>query len=159
MRSNLPENADSDGYCFGVRILGQIFLLMTLEHVAIWTNKLEALKSYYEKFFGAVSNQKYFNPKKEFESYFLSFDSGARLELMKMPGIPENLNDRVKTQHQGIIHLAFGVSSMEEVDQKAEELRTAGFPILSGPRLTGDGYYEFETLDPDDNRIEVTFKA
>ena len=76
-----------------------------------------------------------------------------------MPHIPSNQNDRVEKQHLGIIHLAFGVETMEEVDQKAIELREAGFTILSGPRVTGDGYYEFETLDPDDNRLEVTAKA
>ena len=129
---------------------------MILEHVAIWTENLEVLRDYYMKYFNATSNEKYTNQKKQFESYFLSFKSGARLEIMKMPNIPENTNDRVERQHQGIIHLAFGVETMEEVDQKAKELKNAGFPILSGPRVTGDGYYEFETLDPDDNRLEVT---
>lgn len=129
---------------------------MTLEHVAIWTNQLEKLKDFYVQYFGAQPNEKYFNPVKKFESYFLTFKSGARLELMQMPGIPENVNDRVTLQHQGIIHLAFGVDSMEDVNRKADELRTAGFPILSGPRKTGDGYYEFETLDLDNNRLEVT---
>jgi len=132
---------------------------MTLEHVAIWTNNLEALKNYYIKYFQAVCNNKYSNNKKGFESYFLSFESGARLEIMNMPGIPANLNDTVTTQHQGIIHLAFGVSSMEKVDAKAKELQQDGFIILSGPRTTGDGYYEFETLDPDNNRLEVTAVA
>ena len=66
------------------------------------------------------------------------------------------LHDRVEAQHLGIIHLAFGVDTMEAVDQKARELKENGFPILSGPRKTGDGYYEFETLDPDHNRIELT---
>lgn len=129
---------------------------MTLEHVAIWTNDLERLKAYYTKYFQAVSNNKYSNPHKGFESYFLSFESGARLEIMSMPGIPANTNDTIKAQHRGIIHLAFGVNRMEEVDAKAKELQEEGFPILSGPRKTGDGYYEFETLDPDNNRLEVT---
>lgn len=129
---------------------------MTLEHVAIWTNKLEELKDFYVQFFGGVTNLKYTNEAKQFQSYFLTFKSGARLELMSMPDIPENANDRITRQHTGIIHLAFGVETMEEVDQKARQLKTAGFPILSGPRKTGDGYYEFETLDPDDNRLEVT---
>jgi lactoylglutathione lyase len=129
---------------------------MTLEHIAIWTRQLEELKSYYCNYFGGTSNEKYINPKKGFESYFLTFESGARLELMSRADIPENINDTVQAQHLGIIHIAFGVDTMEEVDAKAEELRTAGFPILSGPRKTGDGYYEFETLDPDDNRLEVT---
>jgi lactoylglutathione lyase len=129
---------------------------MVLEHAAIWTTQLEVLKNYYIKYFDAKANDKYTNYQKEFHSYFLSFDSGARLELMTMPGIPVNENDTVQKQHTGIIHLAFGVDTMEEVEAKAKQLQADGFPILSGPRKTGDGYYEFETLDPDNNRIEVT---
>lgn len=129
---------------------------MTLEHAAIWTNDLERLKAYYINYFGAVANNKYINPVKKFESYFLSFESGTRLEIMSKPGIPENKNDTITAQHTGIIHLAFGVNTMQQVDEKAKELSAAGFAILSGPRKTGDGYYEFETLDPDNNRLEVT---
>ena len=132
---------------------------MILEHVAIWTNQLEELKKYYEKYFGGKSNARYINNQKNFQSYFLSFRSGARLELMSMPAIPSNQNDTVHQQYLGIIHLAFGVESMQQVDDKAEELKADGYLILSGPRKTGDGYYEFETLDPDNNRIEVTFKC
>jgi len=129
---------------------------MILEHVAIWTNHLEQLRQYYQTYFGAHSNTKYSNSQKKFESYFLTFASGARLELMTRPDIPGNKNDTVQAQHMGIIHLAFGVDTMQAVNEKAQELQAAGFPILSGPRKTGDGYYEFETLDPDNNRIEVT---
>ena len=129
---------------------------MTLEHVAIWTNQLESLKEYYVKYFQGIPNKKYTNSGKDFHSYFLSFASGARLELMTMPGIPGNQNDTIKKQHTGIIHLAFGVDTILEVEEKARQLQADGFPILSGPRKTGDGYYEFETLDPDNNRIEIT---
>jgi len=129
---------------------------MFIEHIAIWTNDLEKLKDYYIQYFQARSNAKYVNPLKQFESYFLQFKSGARLELMKKPGIPDNLNDTINNQYKGLIHFAFGVEIMQEVDEKAAALRKAGFPILSGPRKTGDGYYEFETLDPDNNRIEVS---
>lgn len=129
---------------------------MTLEHVAIWTNNLERLKTFYCTYFGGLSNEKYVNPNKNFESYFISFASGARLEIMQKPGIPNNLNDTVNAQHTGIIHLAFGVDTMQQVEDKAKELVAAGYPILNGPRKTGDGYYEFETLDPDNNRLEVT---
>jgi lactoylglutathione lyase len=132
---------------------------MTLEHVAIWTNDLEVLREYYTKYFGGVANDKYTNAKTNFESYFLTFEWGARLELMTRPSIPSNTNDTVTEQHLGIIHLAFGVASVEEVDKKAQELQNDGFKILSGPRKTGDGYYEFETLDPDQNRVEVTTKC
>jgi lactoylglutathione lyase len=129
---------------------------MTFEHIAIWTADLEKLKAYYETYFDGKANEKYSNTATGFESYFLTFQSGARLELMERPGIPENKNDTVQTQHLGLIHLAFGVNTMREVDDKAEQLKGAGFPILRGPRKTGDGYYEFETLDPDNNRLEVT---
>jgi lactoylglutathione lyase len=129
---------------------------MILEHIAIWTNKLELLKEFYVTHFDGTSNEKYTNSDTGFSSYFISFTSGARLEIMTMPGIPDNLNDKVISQHQGLIHLAFGVESMQEVDGKAKQLKDAGYRILSGPRKTGDGYYEFETLDPDNNRLEVT---
>ena len=131
-------------------------MTMILEHVAIWTDDLELLKDFYVKYFDGIANSKYTNKSKQFQSYFLAFKSGARLELMSKPDIPDNTNDRVTKQHKGIIHLAFGANSIAEVDQKAIELKAAGFPILSGPRKTGDGYYEFETLDPDNNRLEVT---
>ncbi|MBK9737503.1 MAG: VOC family protein [Saprospiraceae bacterium] len=131
---------------------------MILEHVAIWTNNLELLKSYYITHFEAKANNKYTNLLTGFESYFLSFESGSRLEIMTKPGIPGNLNDTIQKQYQGIIHLAFGVKTMSEVDHKARELEKAGYTILRGPRKTGDGYYEFETLDPDNNRLEITTK-
>ena len=132
---------------------------MILEHVAIWTSNLEALKDYYIKYFGATPNNKYINSTNQFQSYFLTFRSGARLEIMSKPGIPQNQNDTVIKQHEGIIHLAFGVNTKEEVDSKAKELERDGFRILRGPRTTGDGYYEFETVDPDGNRLEVTTYA
>jgi lactoylglutathione lyase len=129
---------------------------MFLDHVAIWTNQLEELKDFYVKYFGASPNKKYTNNNTLFESYFLTFDSGCRLEIMKKPGIPENLNDPIEKQHLGIIHLDFGVETMAQVDQKSKELANDGFRIIRGPRKTGDGYYEFETHDPDNNRIEVS---
>ena len=127
---------------------------MNIDHVAIWTSNLERLRDYYVKFFGGTSNAKYLNKETHFESYFITFQSGTRLEVMQKPGIPANLNDPID-QYQGIIHLSFFVESMEKVDEKQDELRKGGFRILRGPRKTGDGYYEFETLDPDNNRLEV----
>jgi lactoylglutathione lyase len=128
---------------------------MTLDHVAIWTSNLEKLKDFYVKYFNATVNEKYTNRETGFESYFLSFDTGSRIEIMQKPGIPENLNDTVVKQHTGLIHLSFGAENMELVTQKFLEMEKDGFRILRGPRKTGDGYFEFETLDPDNNRIEV----
>lgn len=131
---------------------------MTLEHVALWTENLESLKDFYCLHFGGKTNSLYHNKETGFKSYFISFSGGARLEIMQRDGIPVNLNDRKTKQHLGLIHLAFGANSQEDVDAKAKDLKEAGYEILKGPRTTGDGYYEIETLDPDGNRIEVTFR-
>jgi len=128
---------------------------MKLEHIAIWTDNVELLRNYYVSFFEGQSNEMYINPKTQFQSYFISFESGARLEIMSMPNIPENTNDTINAQHKGIIHIAFSVATKQEVDAKAALLQANGFELLNGPRVTGDGYYEFVTLDPDKNRLEV----
>ena len=129
---------------------------MTIDHVAIWTNQLENMKDYYVRYFNGRANRKYINNDNLFESYFVSFESGSRIELMHKPGIPGNLNDSVEKQYLGLIHLAFGVENMDLVNLKLTELANDGYKILRGPRKTGDGYWEFETLDPDNNRIEVS---
>ncbi len=69
---------------------------MFIDHVAIWTKDLEKIKDFYQKYFNFESNDKYKNEQKKFESYFLSCENGSRVELMKMPGIPENKNDSIK---------------------------------------------------------------
>ncbi len=128
---------------------------MRIEHVAIWTHDLERLRSFYESYFAGRSNAKYINPRKQFESYFLTFADGARLELMQMPTVPLSKND-IAQQFTGYSHLAFSAGSPEAVDALTDRLRTDGYLILDGPRTTGDGYYESTVLDPDGNRIEIT---
>ncbi len=128
---------------------------MKIEHVAIWTRNLEDLKAFYTRYFGGTAGEKYRNAAKSFESYFIQFDSGTRLELMQMPNIPEKGND-VMSQYLGLTHLAFSVGSNEMVDHLTEELRKGGYPVVSEPRFTGDGYYESCLLDPDGNRLEIT---
>jgi len=128
---------------------------MKIEHLAIWVNDLEKMKAFYEQYFNAQANDLYHNPSKNFRSYFLSFDSGCRLELMQKREIPINLNNP-DMQHTGLIHFAISVGSREKVDQLTEQLRTAGCQIAGEPRTTGDGYYESVVLDPEKNRIEIT---
>jgi lactoylglutathione lyase len=126
-----------------------------IEHVAIWTKDIEKLKKFYVDYFdGSVSN-KYTNSKKHFESYFIRFEKGARLEIMQMPSIPPNINSAIE-QFMGLIHIAVSVGSIEKVNKLTEELGKAGYEIISEPRYTGDGYYESCVLDPDGNRIEIT---
>jgi lactoylglutathione lyase len=128
---------------------------MRIEHVAIWTHDLERLRAFYEDYFGAAAGAFYANPQTGFSSYFLSFEDGARLEIMHMPGIPASQDD-VTRQFTGYIHLAMSVGSAEAVDALTNRLRDDGYRILSAPRTTGDGYYESVVLDPDGNRVEIT---
>ena len=127
---------------------------MRIDHLALWTFDLERTKFFYEKYFGAKAGVKYFNPKKDFESYFLSFKDGCRLEIMQMPGIIPL--DRQGKQHSGLIHFAISVGDKAAVDALTETLREDGYEIVGEPRLTGDGYYESVVIDPDGNRIEIT---
>lgn len=128
---------------------------MKIEHIALWTHDLERARRFYETYLGARANELYHNPRTDFRSYFLSFDQGARLELMQMPGIPANAND-VERQATGLIHFAISLGSEGAVDALTERLRGDGYRIVSNPRRTGDGYYESCVLDPDGNRIELT---
>lgn len=128
---------------------------MNIEHIALWTKDLEKMRVFYEKYFGGKSNEKYRNDKKGFESYFISFDSGARLEIMQMPTIPDSKNN-VYEQFIGLTHFAVSVGTQEKVDALTKILANDGFEIVGQPRWTGDGYYESVVLDPEQNRIEIT---
>ena len=128
---------------------------MQIEHIAIWTKDIERLKAFYERYFEAQANRKYINPARQFESYFLTFAAGARLELMHLPSIPESRDNR-EAQFTGYIHLAISVGSKEQVDALTDRLRQDGYRIVGDPRTTGDGYYESVVFDPDGNRIEIT---
>jgi lactoylglutathione lyase len=127
---------------------------MIIEHIAIWTKNLELLKDFYVTYFDAQAKDKYINPVKGFESYFLSFSSGARLELMSRSDIKSG--ESVPEYQSGFTHLAFSVGSKEQVDCLTEELDRVGFDVIGEPRTTGDGYYESTIADPDGNLIEIT---
>lgn len=126
---------------------------MRLDHIALWTCRLEALRSFYELHFGAVASPKYTNPKKGFSSYFLRFESGARMEIMTRADITE---PRGGVERLGYVHVAISVGSEAAVVEITERLRKLGVPVESEPRRTGDGYFESVILDPEGNRIELT---
>jgi lactoylglutathione lyase len=128
---------------------------MKIEHIALWAKDIEVLKSFYEKYFNAKSNSKYSNPSKMFSSYFLSFESDTRLEIMQMPSIPD-AKDNQNDQFIGYTHLVISVGSEDKVNALTSKLSDDGFKVLDGPRRTGDGYYESIVLDPENNRIEIT---
>lgn len=128
---------------------------MKIEHLALWTNQLEAMKNFYCTYFEGQASAKYINHKREFESYFISFEEGPRLELMHMAGIVEQESFELVAS-LGLTHFAMSVGSEMALRRMTERFRKDGFTISSEIRLTGDGYLESVILDPDGNCVELT---
>ena len=126
---------------------------MKIEHIALYANDLEGARKFFMKYLGAQSNDGYYNPRTNFRSYFLSFDDGARLEIMNKPEMTDLPKDLVRT---GYAHIAFSVGSKEKVDALTAQLKSDGYEIVSGPRTTGDGYYESCIVAIEGNQIEIT---
>ena len=126
---------------------------MKIEHVAMYVNDLEAAKFFFVKYFGGRANEFYYNKNTDFRSYFISFEDGTRLEIMNKPYM-EDVNKGFN--RTGYIHLAFSVGIKEKVDELTEILKNDGYEVLSGPRTTGDGYYESCILGIEGNQIEIT---
>ncbi|MDD6069230.1 MAG: VOC family protein [Clostridiales bacterium] len=126
---------------------------MKIEHVAMYVKDLERAKIFFEKYFEAVSGTQYYNPKTGFRSYFLSFSDGCRLEIMNKEEMADSDNSVART---GWVHVAFSVGSKEKVDALTAQLEADGYPVISGPRTTGDGYYESCIVDVEGNQIEIT---
>lgn len=126
---------------------------MKIDHIAMYVKDLEGTKQFFEQYFNAAANNLYHNEKTGFRSYFLTFDDGARLEIMNRT----DLENAEKTlQRAGYIHIAFSVGSKEKVDSLTAQLKQDGYQVISGPRTTGDGYYESCIVAIEDNQIEIT---
>jgi len=159
---------------------------MKIEHIAIWAKDIDKVCTFYRKYFDGVVHPVYHNPAKQFTSRFVTFESGARLEVMHRPDIDAMFHvkpyepsvaehtcmfyDRgdygrpmakpeaqhEQGQHLGYAHLSFSVGSKEEVDRLTQKMSEDGIQIVGHPRTTGDGYYESVVLDPEGNRVEIT---
>lgn len=126
---------------------------MRIEHIAMYVNDLEKTRDFFVKYFHATANEGYNNKKTDFRSYFLSFEDGARLEIMNKP----QMQDEEKTLNRtGYIHIAFSLGSKDAVDDLTERLKMDGYEVVSGPRTTGDGYYESCIIGIEGNQIEIT---
>jgi lactoylglutathione lyase len=101
------------------------------------------------------SGARYVNPSKGFESCFLSFEDGARIEVMRTTSLAPVIIE-AGAQRMGLTHIAISLGSEQLVDELPRRLKEDGYPVLDGPRRTGDGYYESVVLDPDGNRVEMT---
>lgn len=126
---------------------------MKIEHIAMYVNDLENTRGFFVKYLGAKSNDGYHNPKTNFRSYFLSFEDGARIEIMNKPEMADLPKKLART---GYVHIAFSVGSKEKVDSLTRELQADGYEVISGPRTTGDGYYESCIIAVEENQIEIT---
>lgn len=134
---------------------------MKIEHVAIWVKDIDKVCEFYRKYFGGIVQPLYHNPTKRFTSRFVTFESGARLEVMHRPDIGGDAGTfHVKqseiAEHLGFAHLSFSVGSKEDVDHLTQQMSEDGITIAGEPRTTGDGYYESVVLDPEGNRVEIT---
>ncbi len=126
---------------------------MKIEHIAMYVTDLEKTKNFFVTYLGAVSNDGYHNKNTDFRSYFLSFDDGARLEIMNKPDMKDIEKPLART---GFVHIAFSVGSKENVDALTNTLKADGFEVISGPHTTGDGYYESCIIGIEGNQIEIT---
>jgi lactoylglutathione lyase len=128
---------------------------MNIEHLGLWVQDLELMKSFYLKYFDTSSGEKYINPKTQFQSYFILFGEGkTRLELMMRPDImPHN---RKRGFDMGVAHFAISVGGKAKVNELTERIRNDNYTIFSEPRTTGDGYYETVVLDPEGNLLEIS---
>ena len=128
---------------------------MKIHHIAIWTFRLEELREFYIRYFNGTSNEKYINPKKGFESYFIYFDDVAALELMSRTDVQ---NTPIEENKLGLTHFALSFQSKEDILRTTEQLRSDGYTIAGEPRTSGDGYFESVILDPDGNRVECVYR-
>ena len=126
---------------------------MKIEHIALYVNDLEKARDFFVKYLEGTPNSGYYNPKTDFHSYFITFEDGARLELMNKPDMAD---DEKKLNRTGYAHLAFSVGSKEKVDSLTATLKADGYEVISGPRTTGDGYYESCIVAIEGNQIEIT---
>jgi lactoylglutathione lyase len=126
---------------------------MEIDHVAMFVRDLEGTKDFFEKYFSAKSNKLYHNPRTGLSTYILSFDGHARLELMNRPDMTDAGTEEIRN---GYIHLSFNLGGRDEVDKLTDRLKEDGFRVLSGPRVTGDGYYESCIEGPEGNLLELT---
>ena len=126
---------------------------MRIEHIAMYVNDLEKTRTFFMRYFGATSNEGYHNPRTDFRSYFLNFHDGARLEILTKPQMSDPEKELNRT---GFVHIAFSLGTKSAVDELTERLKADGYEVISGPRTTGDGYYESCIVGIEGNQIEIT---
>ena len=127
---------------------------MRIDHAALFCRDLEQMRQFFIDYFDARSNEQYHNPRTGLRTYILSFTDGStRLELMQRPDVQDA---DPSLPAIGYVHLSFAVGSKKGVDLLTRRLAANGYTVTSGPRTTGDGYYESCILGPEGIQIELT---
>lgn len=126
---------------------------MRIDHTALFCRNLEQMRQFFIDYFDARSNEQYHNPRTGLRTYILTFTEGStRLELMQRPDVQDANPSQPAI---GYVHLSFAVGSRKGVDLLTRRLAANGYTVTSGPRTTGDGYYESCILGPEGIQIEV----
>lgn len=125
---------------------------MKIGHTALYVRDLETSAAFFETYFQGKRNHLYHNEKTGFSSYFISFGDSSQLELMNLPQLAE----APAATSCGFAHIAFQLEAKEQVDALTQRLHSDGYAVKSGPRVTGDGYYESCICGPEGNLIEIT---
>ena len=126
---------------------------MRLAHTALWTRDLDAAVAFWSKYFDATAGEPYHSKRRAgFISRFLTLrGEGAQIELMTGPWVKRADAD----ERTGWDHIAISVGDAGKVDALAAQCAQDGC-LVSGPRMTGDGFYEAVIAMPDGTRIEIT---
>lgn len=127
---------------------------MRIHHIALYCIDLEGMRRFFMKHFDCTSNEQYHNPRTGLKTYILTpLEGDCQIEIMSRPEVTETLTEQFRT---GFIHMSFSVGSKEAVDSKTKELEADGCTCISGPRTTGDGFYESQIIGPEGILIEIT---
>jgi lactoylglutathione lyase len=128
---------------------------MRIAHVALWTKDLERSADFWRIVFDAAIGSPYHSKtNKGFISRFVTLkDGGPSIELMTLPMLSKN--ELSVHPLVGWAHIAISIGSESEVDTMAKRMLEQD-ALVSGPRWTGDGFYEAVIRDPDGNLIEIT---
>jgi lactoylglutathione lyase len=123
---------------------------MRIDHIALFCRDIEAMKNFFVKYFDAMPGNDHLSKRTGETNCFLAFtDGGSRLELITFHNTPMDLPN-------SFAHISISVGSKEKVDLITKQLDNDGYQLLSGPRTTGDGYYESCIVGLENIKIEIT---
>jgi lactoylglutathione lyase len=127
---------------------------MRINHIAINCFDVTKVTDFFLLYFDTSIGGEYDNPKTGLHSCMLFFTEGStKLELMSWPDISVL---SYQSRRQGFTHFSVSVGNRAKVDALTARLKNDGYELKSGPRVTGDGYYESCILGPENIEIEIT---